>query len=125
MNSKVETEGSGLDTAKLAAAVALMVAAVVAFYWFADHSLLLRVLGLLAATGIALFIASQTLLGGRLMGFVSDARTEVRKVVWPTRQETVQTALIVFGVVIFMGIVLWLLDVLLLWAVRLLTGQGG
>jgi len=125
MNSKVETEGSGLDTAKLAAAVALMVAAVVAFYWFADHSLLLRVLGLLAATGIALFIASQTLVGGRLLGFVSDARTEVRKVVWPTRQETVQTALIVFGVVIFMGIVLWLLDVLLLWAVRLLTGQGG
>lgn len=125
MNSKVETEGSGLDTAKLAAAVALMVAAVAAFYWFADHSLLLRVLGLLAATGIALFVASQTLVGGRLLGFVSDARTEVRKVVWPTRQETVQTALIVFGVVIFMGIVLWLLDVLLLWAVRLLTGQGG
>ena len=125
MNSKVETEGSGLDTAKLAAAVALMVAAVAAFYWFADYSLLLRVLGLLAATGIALFVASQTLVGGRLLGFVSDARTEVRKVVWPTRQETVQTALIVFGVVIFMGIVLWLLDVLLLWAVRLLTGQGG
>ena len=125
MNSKVETEGSGLDTAKLAAAVSLMVAAVVAFYWFADHSLLLRVLGLLAATGIALFVASQTLVGGRVLGFVSDARTEVRKVVWPTRQETVQTALIVFGVVIFMGIVLWLLDVLLLWAVRLLTGQGG
>ncbi len=125
MNSKVETEGSGLDTAKLAAAVTLMVAAVGAFYWFADHSLLLRVLGLLAATGIALFVASQTLVGGRVLGFVSDARTEVRKVVWPTRQETVQTALIVFGVVIFMGIVLWLLDALLLWAVRLLTGQGG
>jgi preprotein translocase subunit SecE len=70
-------------------------------------------------------MATQTLVGGRVLGFFSDARTEVRKVVWPTRQETVQTALIVFGVVIFMGIVLWLLDMLLLWAVRLLTGQGG
>ncbi len=83
------------------------------------------VLGLLAVTGVALFIGSQTLVGGRVLGYLSDTRTEVRKVVWPTRQETFQTALIVFGVVIFMGIVLWLLDMLLLWVVRLLTGQGG
>lgn len=125
MNSKVETEGSGLDTAKLAVAVTLLIGAVIAFYYFADHSLLLRVIGMLVAAGVALFIASQTAAGGRVLGFVSDARTEVRKVVWPTRQETFQTALIVFGVVIFMGIVLWLFDMLLLWAVRLLTGQGG
>ena len=125
MNSKVETEGSGLDTAKLIVAIVVLLAAVFGFYWYADHSLLLRVLGLVIAAGLALFIASQTPVGGRALGFVSDARTEVRKVVWPTRQETVQTALIVFGVVIFMGIVLWLLDMLLLWAVRLLTGQGG
>ena len=125
MNPKVETEGSSLDTAKLTAAIVLLVGAVVAFYWFAEHSLLLRVLGLLAVAGVALFVGSQTLVGGRALGFLSDARTEVRKVVWPTRQETLQTALIVFGVVIFMGIVLWLLDMLLLWAVRLLTGQGG
>ena len=125
MNSKVETEGTGLDTAKLIVAVTLLVSAVVAFYYFADHSLLLRVLGLLAVSGAAIFIAAQTAVGGRTLGFISDARTEVRKVVWPTRQETFQTALIVFGVVVFMGIVLWLLDMLLLWAVRLLTGQGG
>lgn len=125
MNSKVETEGSGLDTAKLAAAVTLLMAAVVAFYYFADHSLLLRVLGLLAAAAVALFIVAQTAVGARALGFLGDAQTEVRKVVWPTRQETVQTALIVFAVVIFMGILLWLLDMLLLWAVRLLTGQGG
>lgn len=125
MNSKVETEGSGLDTAKLAVAVGILMAAVFAFYWFADHSLLLRVLGLLAAAGVSLFIVAQTALGARALGFMGDAQTEVRKVVWPTRQETVQTALIVFAVVIFMGILLWLLDMLLLWAVRLLTGQGG
>jgi preprotein translocase subunit SecE len=114
-----------MDTAKLTAAIVLLLGAVVAFYWFAEHSLLLRVLGLLTTVGVALFIAAQTAVGGRTLGFFSDARTEVRKVVWPTRQETVQTALIVFAVVIFMGIVLWLLDMLLLWAVRLLTGQGG
>ncbi|MFN2310397.1 MAG: preprotein translocase subunit SecE [Gammaproteobacteria bacterium] len=125
MNSKVEVEGAGMDTAKLAVAVALLLAAVGAFYWFADHSLLLRVLGLLATVGVALFIVAQTAVGARALGFMGDARTEVRKVVWPTRQETVQTALIVFAVVIFVGIVLWLLDMLLLWAVRLLTGQGG
>ncbi len=125
MNSKVETERSGLDTAKLVAAVTLLVAAVIGFYYYADHSLLLRVLGLLAAAGIALVIVAQTAVGGRLLGFAADARTEVRKVVWPTRQETIQTTLVVFAVVIFMGILLWLLDMLLLWAVRLLTGQGG
>lgn len=114
-----------MDTAKLAVAIALLVGAVVAFYWFAEHSLLLRVLGLLATVGVAVFITAQTAIGARTIGFISDARTEVRKVVWPTRQETVQTVLIVFAVVIFMGIVLWLLDMLLLWAVRLLTGQGG
>jgi preprotein translocase subunit SecE len=114
-----------MDTAKLTVAVALLLGAVLAFYWFAEHSLLLRVLGLLATLGVALFIAAQTAVGARTIGFMTDARTEVRKVVWPTRQETVQTTLIVFAVVIVVGIMLWLFDMLLLWAVRLLTGQGG
>lgn len=114
-----------MDTAKLTVAIALLLGAVLAFYWFAEHSLLLRVLGLLATLGVALFIAATTAVGARTIGFMTDARTEVRKVVWPTRQETVQTTLIVFAVVIVVGIMLWLFDMLLLWAVRLLTGQGG
>jgi preprotein translocase subunit SecE len=56
---------------------------------------------------------------------MGNTRTEVRKVVWPTRAETTQTVLAVLFVVILMGVLLWLLDMLLLWAVRLLTGQGG
>jgi preprotein translocase subunit SecE len=87
--------------------------------------LLLRVLGLLAAVGMALAVGLQTMRGRVLAGFVGDARNEVRKVVWPTRAETVQTSLAVFAVVIVAGIMLWLLDMFLLWAVRMLTGQGG
>jgi preprotein translocase subunit SecE len=57
--------------------------------------------------------------------FFLESRTEVRKVVWPSRQETVQTTLIVFAVVIVMGIFLWLVDMVLLEIVRAVTGQGG
>ncbi len=125
MNAKVETEGSGLDTVKLVASIALLASAVVAFYYFSDRSLLLRVLGLLAVTGVSLGIMATTAVGARAMGYFSETRAEVRKMVWPTRQETMQTALIVFAMVIILGIMLWLMDMFFLWLVKLVTGQGG
>ncbi|HED19262.1 MAG TPA: preprotein translocase subunit SecE [Gammaproteobacteria bacterium] len=120
-----ETQASGLDTVKLALALALLVGGVVAFYWFADQSLLVRVLALLGITGVAVFIASQTTLGRTTWSFVGATRTEVRKVVWPTRAETMQTTMAVLFIVVVMGIVLWLMDMVLLRAIRLMTGQGG
>ena len=114
-----------MDTLKLAVVVALLLSGVAGFYYFADQMLLLRVLGLLAVVGVALAVGLQTAKGRVLAGFVGDARNEVRKVVWPTRTETVQTSLAVFAVVIVVGIMLWLFDMFLLWAVRFLTGQGG
>jgi preprotein translocase subunit SecE len=120
-----EAQASSMDTAKLAAAALLLGAAVVAFYWFADQSLLLRVLGLLGVAAISVAIASQTGIGRSLWSFVGATRNEIRKVVWPTRAETVQTALAVIVIVLLLGIVVWLLDMVVLWAVRLLTGQGG
>ncbi len=120
-----EIQASGADSAKLTVAVALLVGGIAAFYWFADHSLLMRVLGLLAVVGVSIFIAAQTVIGGSIVGFLGDTRTEVRKVVWPTRAETTQTVMAVMFVVILMGIVLWLLDMFLLGAIRMLTGQGG
>jgi preprotein translocase subunit SecE len=120
-----EAQASGLDTVKLTAAVVLLGAAVVAFYWFSDQSLLMRVLALLGITAVSVFIASQTMVGRSAWSFIGSTRTEVRKVVWPTRAETTQTALAVLFVVVLLGVVLWLLDMFLLWAVRLLTGQGG
>jgi preprotein translocase subunit SecE len=125
MNAKTEVQDSKMDTLKLVVVVALLLAGVAGFYYFADQMLLLRVLGLLAMTGVALAVGLQTMKGRALAGFVVDARNEVRKVVWPTRAETVQTSLAVFAVVIVVGIMLWLFDMFLLWAVRFLTGQGG
>lgn len=120
-----ETQASGLDTVKLAVALALLCGAVFAFYWYADQSLLMRVLGLIGVAVVCVLIASQTALGRSTWTFIGNTRTEVRKVVWPTRAETTQTALAVLFVVVLMGVVLWLLDMFLLWAIRLLTGQGG
>ncbi len=125
MNSKVETQGSSLDPVKMLVAVLLLSGAVVAFYWFADQSLLLRVIGLLVATGVSLAIASQTSVGRKVLGVMQDSRSEVRKVVWPSRAETVQTTLAVFLMVIVVGIMLWLMDMFLGWAVRWLTSFGG
>ncbi|HHO69635.1 MAG TPA: preprotein translocase subunit SecE [Gammaproteobacteria bacterium] len=120
-----EAQASSLDTVKLTAALLLLGAAIVAFYWFEDKSLLLRVLGLLATAGVSIAIASQTRVGRSIWGFLADTRTEVRKVVWPTRAETVQTTLAVMFLVVLTGFILWLLDMFLFWAIRLLTGQGG
>ena len=120
-----ETQASGLDALKLGLALALLVAGVSGFYWYADHSLLMRVLALLGVTGLSVFIASQTARGRAIVGFIGGTRSEVRKVVWPTRAETTQTTMAVLFVVVLMGVVLWLMDMFLLWAIRLLTGQGG
>jgi preprotein translocase subunit SecE len=60
--------------------------------------------------------------GAEILEFLRGSRSELRKVVWPTRAETTQTTLIVIAMVVIMGILLWLLDVLLLWLVRLITG---
>jgi preprotein translocase subunit SecE len=80
------------------------------------------VIGLLIIAGLCAFIVYQTNLGKRIVGFFKDARTEVRKVVWPTRAETVQTTLTVFIIVVLVGIFLWLFDMLLAWLFKLITG---
>ena len=114
-----------MDTAKLAVSVALIVAGIYAFYYFEAYSALLRVIGLLAVVGAAVAVAYQTAIGRRFWQFGLDSRTEVRKVFWPSRQETIQTTLIVFAMVLVVGVVLWLFDMLLMTIVKALTGQGG
>jgi preprotein translocase subunit SecE len=113
MTTKTELQNSSLDTAKLTVAVLLLASGVIAFYWYEDQSTLYRVLGLVAITIVAVAIALTTAKGRSTVGFLQDSRTEVRKMVWPTRAETVQTTLVVFLVVIIVGIFLWLLDMLL------------
>ena len=109
------------DNIKLIVAVILMVDAIALFYIYSEYSTLLRVLGLLAVAGISLFIASRTAVGRTVLSYIGDTNIEVRKVVWPTRQETLQTTLIVILMVILVGLMLWGLDSLLGWGVRALT----
>ncbi|NJM10752.1 MAG: preprotein translocase subunit SecE [Synechococcaceae cyanobacterium SM1_2_3] len=109
------------DTLKMLIAGSLILVALVAFYVFANQSLLLRVIGLLVATGVAVAIAIKTHLGAETLEFIQGSRAELRKVVWPTRAETTQTTLIVIAMVIIMGLLLWLLDTLLFWLIRLIT----
>ena len=125
MNAKVETEVSRFDGLKSTLAVLLLAGGIGAFYYFEDQLLVVRVLGLLAVAGVAVFIAAQSSMGKGVLGFVTGAQSEVRRVVWPTRAETVQTTLAVLFIVLLVGIALWLLDMVLLWAIKLLTGQGG
>ena len=121
--TKLETQIlNRADTFKLLGAGAIVLIALAAFYLFAGHSLLVRVIGLLAAFGAAVAIALRTELGAETLEFIQGARTEVRKVVWPTRAETTQTTLIVIAMVVIMGLLLWLLDVVLFWLIRLITG---
>ena len=118
MAGKTEVERSGLDTAKLGLAVGLLVAGIVAFYWFSDQSALWRAIGLVAVSGVAVAIGMTTAKGRALAGYLRESRTEVRKMVWPSRTETVQTTLVVLAVTLLVAILLWLIDMLLGWSIR-------
>lgn len=125
MNTKAEAgKSGGLDTAKLGASIAILAGAVFAFHYFEDQLLLVRVLGVLVAVGVAAAIALTTTVGRRALGYLTETRNEVRRVVWPSRQETLHTTLLVFGMVLVIGILLWLVDMFMLWMVRTLTGLG-
>ena len=127
MSVNVEEQGSSLDVVKLVVSLALLIAGIAGFYYFESWqgesvSLLLRVVGLLLAGGLAVVIALTTLSGKRLMGFMKDSRLEVRKMVWPTRNETLQTTLMVMVIVLVLAIFLWIVDSLLGWGVKTLLG---
>ncbi len=124
MNANTEETGSGLDTVKLAVVIALLAAGVYGFYSFADQPLWVRLAGLLVVIGGAVFVALQTAVGRTVWQFAADSRTEVRKVVWPSRQETLQTLLIITIAVLITALFLWAVDALLFAVVRALTGQG-
>jgi len=125
MNAKAEVEGAGLDKIKLAAAALLLVGGIYAYYYFAVSSTLLGVLALLAIGGVGVAVAMQTEPGRSLWQFAAASRMEVRKVVWPTRQETLQTTLVVIVMVLILSIVLWLFDMVLVTILQALTGKGG
>lgn len=113
---------SRFDAAKWVVVTILVAVAVVGNSYFSDQSLLYRVLGIVALAAVAGLIALQTAKGTAFWTLIKGSRTEIRKVVWPTRQETVQTTLIVVAVVVVVALFLWGLDSLLGWLVSLVIG---
>jgi len=124
MDSKADTGATAFDTLKLAAAAGVLVGGIVAYYYYADVAVVLRAIGVLVAFGLAVVILLQSAQGKTLLRFVNASRVELRKVVWPTREETIQTTVAVMIFTFIMGLFFWFLDMFLLWFTRLLTGQG-
>ena len=125
MNTPVEqVESSALDTIKLLLAAGALVGGLYAYYYYVETSLPLRVLMVLGGTALGIGIAMTSAQGKRLRAFIQGARIEIRKVVWPTRQETTQTAIAVFIFTLIMALFFWGLDSILLWITRSLVGTA-
>ncbi len=126
MSAEAQNEGGGsfADTLKLVVAVGILVAGIVGFYQFQDQPTWVRLLGLLAVVGVAGLVTLQTQIGRSIWRFAIESRTEVRKVVWPSRQETLQTLLIIVIFVLVMALFLWAVDSILFMIVRYATGRG-
>ena len=112
METKFEVQ-SVTDTIKIIVSVMVLGSALLGFYYYSEIPNLYRVIALIVAIGTSLVLYTSTSGGQNTLGFLRSAQNEIRKVVWPTRQETSQTTLVVLIVVIIFGIILWLLDLLL------------
>jgi len=122
MDSKAPTGPTSLDTAKLFLASLIVLSGIVAYYYFIDESVLLRAIGVLVSLILAAWVAMQSYQGQVLWKFIQGSRVELRKVVWPTREETIQTTGIVLVLALIGGAFFWLLDLALL-GIRLMIAS--
>ena len=119
-----DTSESGvLDILKLLLAAGALVGGIFGYYWYVQWSLPLRVLLVLGGLAAGVGIAMTSTQGQRLWAFVQGSRIEIRKVIWPTKQETTQTAIAVFVFTLIMALFFWGLDSFLLWLTRTLVGS--
>ena len=100
----------------------VLLTGVVMFYYFSEIRLFYRVLGMLTVIGISILVLYQTDFGKTAYSYIIDSKVELKKVTWPTKQETTQTALGVIVIVVIIGLILWLLDMLFAWAIGNLYG---
>jgi len=121
IQAKEVASTSMFDVLKYVLSLVLVSAGIVAFYQFSEVSQLYRVLGMVGVVVIAIAMMMTTAIGKRTWSFALESKLEVRKVVWPTRQETSRMTLLVFGMVIIVGLILWLLDMFLFWSITTLT----
>lgn len=113
------------DKIKFLVAALIVVGALAGFYFFGSEPLVYRVAGLLVAGSVAAAVFFQTVAGRQTLAYMGEARTEVRKVVWPTRKETINSTLVVIAMVVLIAIILWFFDWILTGIVRLVMGGGG
>lgn len=107
------------------AVIALTCAGIFANHYFGETAWAVRLAGWVVLSCVILLIAVQTVEGKKILAFAKEARVELRKVVWPTREETVKTTMIISALVVAVALLLWGADSILLWAVGWLSGQGG
>lgn len=125
-STQVETVSTGADKARLAVAGLLVIAALAAFYLLGSQGALAQWGGLIVGLGLAVVVFFTSESGKRLIAFGRDAWREVKKVVWPTRKETLQTTGFVFAFAVVMALFLWLTDKTLEWALYdLILGWRG
>ena len=121
----VAEQGSQMaDKIKLGLAVLLVIAGVAGFYLLKDSAAILRVASVLAGLVAAALVAWMTAPGREFFVYAQESVAETKKVVWPSRKETVQTTGMVLAFVLVMAIFLWIVDALLVWGVKLLMGPG-
>jgi preprotein translocase subunit SecE len=124
VDTKAQDAGSA-DTAKLVVAILLVIAGVAGYYVLSTQAAWLRWASVAAGIVLAGVVVAFSRYGTALKQFMADSRVELRKIVWPARQETGMTTLVVFVFLLIAGIFFWGLDLALAWATRALTGQGG
>lgn len=125
MTEQAQQSVSVLDTAKLVAGGALLAAGIAVFYLLPDLPIWLRWIIVLAALVLGMLVGLQSAPGRTFWSFVQASRTELRKVVWPDRQETVQVTLVVFVMLVMLALFFWALDTLLGFVTRWLASGGG
>ncbi len=124
MTEQVQQGATALDTAKLVAGIAILAAGIAGFYLLGDLPIWVRWIIVLAALAAGALVAVQSAQGRTFWEFVQSSRIELRKVVWPDRQETVQVTIIVFVMIIVLGLFFWGLDSLLAFLTKWLAGRG-
>ncbi|CDG19332.1 MULTISPECIES: preprotein translocase subunit SecE [Xenorhabdus] len=121
-NSNAQESGRSLDIAKWLLVAVLLVVAIVGNYYYREYNLPLRAIAVVAIAALAGAVALWTVKGKAALAFAREARIEMRKVIWPTRQEALHTTLIVAVVTAVMSLILWGLDGILVRLVSFITG---
>lgn len=125
MNKKVQvnTESKFFDKVLWAVVIVLLIGGVAANYHFAQLILTIRLIGWVVLACVIILIALQTIAGKQFWKFFKDSKNEMRRVVWPTRQQTFHQTLLVTGIVIVFAVLMWGFDSIIQWALHFVVGS--